>query len=63
MSRPREVRAAQREAPKRHPEMFDQDEDEDEVDPYHGDAYHTSPGIANFLGTAQPPMRKKDGAQ
>ena len=24
MSRPREVRAAQREAPKRHPEMFDQ---------------------------------------
>lgn len=53
MSRPREVRAAQREAPKRHPEMFDQllddldaqGEDEEIADPYFGDTYHTMPGF------------------
>ena len=54
MSRPREVRAAQREAPKRQPEMFGQllddldaqgEEEEEMADPYFGDAYHTMPGF------------------
>ena len=65
MSRPREVREAQRHSPKREAWVdaaFDalDGEDEELPDPYHNDTYHTMPGIPNFRGMAQPKMRRKE---